>query len=85
MTKEQLKEVNKALNSIGIENVQNVIIISKDETNGNVIRAMFPAIEFIETVYVCGKPYIRVLFNGMSEIKIFDLDWWNAPYKKEVE
>lgn len=85
MTEEQLKDVNKALDFLGIKNVKNIIIISKDATNGEVIKAIFPNIEIIETVYVCGMPYVRVLFNGMPEIKIFDLDWWNAPYKAESE
>jgi hypothetical protein len=59
--------------------------IAGNLTNGDMIKAMFPDIEFIETVYVCGIPYVRVRFNGMHEVKIFDLDWLNAPYKKEVE
>ena len=53
-------------------------------TNGDVIKAMFPFKEF------------NGLYNNIhkSDYVIFDLngfymrvsdDWWNAPYKKEVE
>ena len=64
--------------------IVDAIPIPDGATNGDMMKTMFPDIESIETVYVCGIPYVRVLFKGQSEIKIFDLDWWNAPYKKEV-
>ena len=61
------------------------IHIPEGATNGNMIRGMFPDIEIIEKVQFCGISYVKVRFKGMPDSKIFDLEWWNAPYKKEGE
>lgn len=59
----------------------NAIIIPEGATNGDMIKAMFPNVASVETLCVCGISYARVIFNGMPEAQIFDLRWWNAPYK----
>jgi hypothetical protein len=56
------------------------IEIPTNATNGDVIKAVFPNIEFWEfktTTSMC------VQFNDFREIKLFPLEWWNAPYKTE--
>ena len=76
MTLDQIMEVNKGLEEIGIENIANVVLIKYGGTNGDVIKALFPSIEIEEE-------------NGIVEMSIgcfvnsFRLDWWNAPYKRE--
>lgn len=47
--------------------------LPNDATNGDVIRAAFPKAEVIEKR--------AVVMVGISRMIVFDLDWWNAPYK----
>ena len=54
-----------------------LVQIPKDATNGDVIRAAFPKAEVIEKR--------AVVMVGISRMIVFDLDWWNAPYKAESE
>ena len=56
------------------------IIIPKNATNGDMIKAMFN----VEIKHIFEDlNIIVVILDGKS--KIFELDWWNAPYKKEAE
>lgn len=48
-------------------------VLPKNVTNGNVIRTAFPKAEVIEKR--------AVVMVGISRMIVFDLDWWNAPYK----
>ena len=41
MTKEQLREVNKSLGEIGLENVQNIVLIKNGATNGDIIKGLY--------------------------------------------
>ena len=83
MTEEQLRDVNKALDSIGVENLQNIIIISKAATNGDMIKAIFPnSKEYDNDGDVRYK--IEIDFD-YSFCSYFDEVWWNAPYKSESE
>lgn len=50
------------------------IEINEKLTNGDVIRAAFPKAEVIEKR--------AVVMVGISRMIVFDLDWWNAPYKE---
>ena len=53
----------------------NAIIIPKGATNGEVIKAIFPN-ELLTSI-------TSTLWWGDN--MSFNKDWWNAPYKKEVE
>ena len=46
-------------------------------TNGDVIKAVFPKAEVIEKR--------AVVMVGISRMIVFDLDWWNAPYKEVTQ
>ena len=54
-------------------------IIPDDATNGEVFMLIFPDAE----VEIEGK-YITLWLDEYKWLDI-DYDWWNAPYKKEVE
>lgn len=57
--------------------------IPKGATNGDMIKAMFPNIEIEGIGGLEGLQCIAVSIGlGTS---YFALDWWNAPYMKEVE
>jgi len=52
-------------------------------TNGDMIKAMFPNIEIEGIGGLEGLQCVAVSIGlGTS---YFSLDWWNSPYKKEVE
>ena len=62
--------------------LQSGIILPENAANGDIIKAMFPNMKVgfitenqIGVYYVKNAPYATV----------FDLDWWNAPYKAERE
>lgn len=60
----------------------NMIEIPDNATNGDVIKAVFPNIEIIintETQEVTVDDSVNTYMH------FFDLDWWNAPYKREGE
>ena len=56
------------------------IPIPEHATNGDMIKAMFP---------ICcsnmGNPDNGIVVDFMGDLHTFNKDWWNAPYKKEVE
>ena len=60
----------------------NAIEIPKGATNGDMIVDMFPDLEF-----EIDELYKRILVINISNYyaPTFPLDWWNAPYKREVE
>ena len=66
-----------------VTKIANGVPISDNATNGDIIKAMFPdtKIEGIEGLE--GLQCVAVSI-GLGTI-YFALDWWNAPYKKEVE
>ena len=62
--------------------VQNSTPILDNMTNGDMIKAMFPSIEVIDsevmkTVYT-GIPYGELIGANIDCMR----DWWNAPYQK---
>ena len=85
MTEEQLKDVNKSLNFLGIENVQNIIAITKDATNGDVIKGIFK--NAVKSNYIESsldmKDYVTI-YLGNYEMRV-SYDWWSTPYKAESE
>lgn len=73
MTREHLREVNKGLGEIGLENIQNIMLIKNGATNGDIIKTLFPNID-IEIHNIT----VYVIFD--SNVISFDLDWWNTLY-----
>lgn len=76
MTEEQLKDVNKTLDCLGVENVQNIILIKHGATNGDIIKAIFKCMVI---AIANGKVYVEKIYFP------FDEDWWNAPYERGSE
>lgn len=60
----------------------NAIIIPEDATNGDVIKAMFPKAWGSDYIDIFNK--FTLYIDDDHELEV-DIDWWNAPYKKEVE
>lgn len=60
--------------------------ISDNATNGDVIKAMFPNIDFTEMTFTVHAT-TSVISNGVKGNISYDFwkDWWNAPYKAESE
>lgn len=50
-------------------------------TNGDVIKAVFPNADCFEREIVNGLKYMTVWFADARISHVFDIDWWNAPYK----
>jgi hypothetical protein len=66
--------------------IYNAIIIPRGATNGDMIQAMFPNYT-VQINYICKE--VSVYYDGTEEYTgswfRFDLDWWNAPYKRGNE
>lgn len=64
----------------------NAIPIPDNATNGDVIKAMFPSIDFTEMAFTVHAT-TSVTSNGVKGGISYDFwkDWWNAPYKAESE
>ena len=54
--------------------------LPRDATNGEVIKAMFPNIDY-EAFYRAYFGYLRVKGSNIRVLEIDD-DWWNAPYER---
>ncbi|MBP5597202.1 MAG: hypothetical protein J6Y02_17600 [Pseudobutyrivibrio sp.] len=62
--------------------VDRAILIPEGATNGDVIKAMFPKVTIIVNENLGEKGTVFVIFKNHETVILFDLDWWNAPYKK---
>lgn len=51
-------------------------------TNGDMIKAMFPKAWGSDYIDIFNK--FTLYIDDDHELEV-DIDWWNAPYKKEVE
>lgn len=60
--------------------IKDGVLISADATNGDMIMAMCPDVEFKNDHEFTIWGYIN---NGACIVR-YDIDWWNAPYKKEI-
>ena len=58
-------------------------VLPDNATNGDVIKMMFPTMD-ISTNGKFGKEG-TVFVHHKEHIIIFDLDWWNAPYREDGE
>lgn len=66
--------------------LKNCIEIPNNATNGDVIKAMFPSIDFTEMAFTVHAT-TSVTSNGVKGGISYDFwkDWWSAPYKTESE
>lgn len=65
---------------------RDTIIISKDATNGEVIKAMFPDAQIdYHTESDLADSHVTVFPQDCDTCQDYSYDYWNAPYKKEVE
>jgi len=75
-----LFDTEKIINSLP---TANVISIPEGATNGEMLKSMFPNVE-IEGI--CGLEGLQCVAVSIGlGTSYFALDWWNAPYKREVE
>ena len=70
-------------NSVVGKAIKNGIVLPDNPTNGDVIKMMFPTVD-ISTNGMFGKEG-TVFVHHKDHIIIFDLDWWNAPYREDGE
>lgn len=70
-------ELIKALAELLTEKME----IGEEPTNGEVIKAVFPTAEIIETTYN-GFHVVEVWFGGF--LVRFRREWWNSPYVTNV-
>jgi hypothetical protein len=81
-----LKWVNKEEKRVfNNKNACTPIYVPRGATNGDVIKAMFPAAKVNNTKYSyvveVKLPYHSKYDTGL----LFDKEWWNAPYKRGSE
>ena len=55
--------------------------IPENPTNGNMIRAIFPNCDWF---IIKSLQSVNVTTDTNVPTQTFDLDWWDAPYKKEA-
>ena len=60
----------------------NAISIPENATNGDMIRAMFPNAKIYASQSLKS---VNVVTEYGLDAQVFDLSWWNAPYKSESE
>lgn len=83
MTREQFSKFNSYINQKGIENIGNVVVLEKNATNGDVIKALFPNSEYFEEEFkVIVRSYIH-WYERDTDV-MFDSGWWYSPYRYNV-
>ena len=73
------KQIDEAVQKAVEEFKQNNIWIPEGMTNGEVLQALFPNMKTEDTPF---RPLIGTDID--KGYVLFNRDWWNAPYKKEV-
>lgn len=68
--------------------IYNAILIPKNATNGDMIKALFPNAEIKHGLYgIEGLPLVCLCLN--TNFKMYEAsfaeDWWNAPYRKSED
>ena len=61
------------------DSIEHMIVVPKGATNGDAFKAMFPNLKVEDNG---GSIYVHYPDGGWIP---FDREWWNAPYKEEVE
>ena len=86
MTEEEVAKVNDILNNIGIENVQNILLIKNGATIKGILKALFPKIiwgkENLKGNCIFGYKNKEDVDRKPANIGI-ELGLWNAKYKTE--
>lgn len=80
MTREQLREVNKDLIKIGLENVKNIMLVKNGATNSDVIKSLFNITE--EHFYDEDRMVDVYGLDRNDDPSTFYADWWNALYER---
>ena len=64
--------------------IKNGTPIPDNATNGEVIQALFPKLEYKYTVIdeYTNKPTFVQIIDGDMILTNFSTNWWNAPYQK---
>lgn len=83
MTREQLREFEKDLVKIGLENVKNIGLIKNGATNGDVIKGIFGITE--EHFYDEDRMVDVYGLDRTDDPSTFYADWWNALYERYKE
>ena len=67
-----------------LEAVANGTPIPDNATNGDIVRMMFPKLEYKYAVIdeYTNKPTFVQIIDGDMILTNFSTDWWNAPYQK---
>lgn len=52
--------------------------VKNDATNGDVIKTLFPNGKIWKS-----DNSMCLLIDGQGDAQMFDIDWWNTPYKAE--
>lgn len=63
----------------------NAIIVPKNATNGDMIKAMFPNLRITICSEAKPTPYVMVIGEHYEFNNTYPLDWWDAPYNPESE
>lgn len=61
-----------------------ILTIPDNPTNGDILKAIFPDVEYKIIRKLSGCDYIEVKLDNINRHQ-FELDWWNAPYKRGGE
>lgn len=85
VTEEQFSMLHNDKQYSVSEILDNGIMLTDSTTNGDVLKLMFPDAEVKEIIGSFNKDLLgyRMWLGGKSQD--FFLDWWNAPYGKEVD
>ena len=60
----------------------NAIVIPKNATNGDVIKALFPDATFYDDMFGYGYVYSDGVRCDESYMMTYSKEWWNTPYKE---
>ena len=83
---ERFVKLEDILETIENQSELKAIVIPPNATNGDMIKAMFPNVEIVRQEINSISNNIVVRDNSfLGAINRFHADWWNAPYKREVE
>lgn len=59
------------------------VILPKNPTNGDMIKAMYPDLIFCESMVEGYVNHVEGIIGRDKKDMYFDIDWWDAPYGRE--
>ena len=77
MKQADLERIDEYINSVGLENVQDIIVIAEGATNGEVFTVTFPKLE-IKDIGECMQ--VKGMGKGVTFVS---KDWLEKPYKQK--